>query len=71
MFWQNTAPLLAKGPATSSASIADWVVNPCMPTLKLARPLHIIMIFDEVDFPLAGLTPQLASEYALSRNLPC
>ena len=40
-----------------------------MPTLKLPGPMHIIMMYDEVDFPLFGLIPQSASEYALSLNI--
>ena len=67
----NAASYNANYSATSSASIVDWAVNYRMSTLKLTGPLHIIMTHDEVEFPLAELFPQLASEYALSLNPPC
>ena len=63
MVEQNTASFFtARAAPTISASIEDCAVSRCSPTLKLIGALANITMYDEVDQPLSGLLPQLASE---------
>lgn len=71
MLWRNTASLTADFPAASSASVVDWAVNPFVPTLKLTRPMHIITLYDELNFSLSRLLPQLVSELLGLNPLGC
>ena len=56
---------------TSSASIVDCAASPFSPTLKLIEALPSITMYEDVDLPLSGLLPQLASEKAASLKPPC
>ena len=67
MLEQNTAFFVAR----AAASIVDCAVSPCNPTFKLIGALANITIYDDVDLPLSGLLPQLASEKEASLGLPC
>ena len=49
----------------------DCAVSPCSPTLKLIGGLASIMMYDDVDLPLSGLLPQLASEKTASLKPSC
>ena len=71
MLEQNTASLIIRAADTSTASTVDCVVNLCSPTLKLIGALASITMYEDVDLPLLGLLPQLASEKAESLKLPC
>ena len=68
---QNTASFIVRAAVTSSASIVDCAIVPCSPTLKLIEALASITMYDDVDLPLSGLLPQLASEKAASLKPLC
>ena len=67
---QNTASFIVRAAAACSASIVDCAVSPCNPTLKMIGALVSITMYEDVDLPLSGLLPQLASEKAASLKLP-
>ena len=72
MLEQNTASFfIARAAPTSFASIEDCAVSPYSPTLKLIGALANITMYDEVDQPLSGLLPQLASEKEATLKSPC
>ena len=72
MLEQNIASsFIARAAPTSSASIEDCAVSPCSPTLKLIGVLAKITTYDEVDQPLLGVLPQLASEKEATLKSPC
>ena len=68
---KNTASFIVRATVTSSASIVDCAVSPCNPTSKLIGALASITMYDDVDLPLLGLLPQLASKKAASLKPPC
>ena len=71
MLEQNTASFfIARAAPTSFASIEDCA-GPYSPTLKLIGALANITMYDEVDQPLSGLLPQLASEKEATLKSPC
>ena len=71
MLEQNTAfSFIARATPTSSASIEDCAVSPYSPTLKLIGALANITMYDEVDQPLSGFLPQLASENEATLKSP-
>ena len=70
MFEQKTDSFIVSAAATSSASIVDCAVNPCSPTLKLIGAFANMTMYEDMDLPLSGLLPQLASENAVSLKPP-
>ena len=70
MLEQDTTFFIVRAAATSSACIVDCAVSPCSPTLKLIGALTSITMNYDVDLPLSGWLPQLASEKAASLNPP-
>ena len=71
MLEQTTASFIVRSAATSSASIVDCAVSLSSPILKLIGVLASITMYDDVDQPLSGLLPQLASEKEASLKPPC
>ena len=72
MLEQNAASsFIARASPASSASIEDSAVSPCSPTLKLIGVLANITMYNEVDQPLSGVLPQLASEKEATLKSPC
>ena len=71
MLEKNTASSIVRAIATSSASIVDFAVSPCTPALKLIGALAKTTMYDDMDLPLSGLLPQLASEKTASLKPPC
>ena len=67
---QNITSFIASPAATSSASVVDIAVRLLSPDLKLIGAFAIIMMYDDMDFPLSGLLPQLESEKAVSFRPP-
>ena len=70
MLEQNTAYFLARATATGFTSIVDCAVSLCSPTLRMIAALASVTVCDDVELPLSGLLPQLASEKAESRKPP-
>ena len=68
---QNTAFFIARATATSPTSIVDCAVSPCSPILKIIGALASITMYGDVDLPLSGLLPQLASDKAVRLKPLC
>ena len=70
MLKQDTASSVVRAAATSSASNIECAVSLSSPTLKLIRAVASITMYNDVELPLSGLFPQLASKKAAGLKLP-
>lgn len=71
MLEQQTTSFMASAAATDLASTVDYTVNLCSPTLEMIGSFEKRTIYDEIDFPMSGLLPQVALENAVTLHSPC
>ena len=71
MLDRYTASFLACAIEMSSASRGDCAVTFCSAVLKLSDPSASMNKQPEVDLPLSGLFPQLASQYPVIYETTC